>query len=217
MSSGAVDPEILGPLPPGRHGLSREQVASSQRNRLLRAVVDVVGESGYSGTTIADVTSRAGVSKKTFYVYFSAKEECFLAAYDAFAGYIRREIDAAYRNAPGDWRRRYRAAIDTYLALMSAEPARTRALLVEVFAGGPNMLAHRRKVLRGFEDGLRAMHAAIRAANPRLPEVPDEQFIIVVGGQEELLRTYILEGRAHEIPSLSQIFCLDFERLFYLG
>jgi AcrR family transcriptional regulator len=215
VSSGAADPGVRGPLPPGRHGLSREEVVDSQRSRLLRAIVDAVGENGYPGATISDVTSRAGVSKKTFYVHFRDKEECFIAAYDAFSSYIRRELDAAYLNTPGGWRQRYRAAMDVYLALMSAEPTRTRALLLEVFAAGPNVLAHRRTVLRGFEDALRRTESAVRATNPQLPEVRDELFVILVGGQEELLRTYLLDGRTSEIPSLAELFTFDFERLFF--
>src|SRR3954468_11407076 len=71
-------------LPKGPHSLTREQVQSSQRQRLLDAVLDVVGEHGYAGATVADITTSAGVSRTTFYEQFSNKQEAFLTAYDAF-------------------------------------------------------------------------------------------------------------------------------------
>src|SRR3954454_16600463 len=71
------------PLPKGRHGLSRQFIASNQRERLLEAIANVVAEKGYAGTRVADITNYAGVSRKTFYELFTDKEECFLAAFDA--------------------------------------------------------------------------------------------------------------------------------------
>jgi AcrR family transcriptional regulator len=71
-------------LPRGPHGLTREQVQASQRQRILDAALDVVGERGYAATTVADITSAAGVSRTTFYEQFQNKLDAFLTAYDEF-------------------------------------------------------------------------------------------------------------------------------------
>ena len=55
----------------------------SQRERLLAAMADAVAEKGYANTAVADVLTRAGVSRATFYAQFRDKEECFCAAYAA--------------------------------------------------------------------------------------------------------------------------------------
>ena len=69
-------------LPGGRHGLSREAVAESQRERLLAAMTVAVGRRGYRDAHITEVVDRAGVSRRTFYEHFGGgKEECFAAAY----------------------------------------------------------------------------------------------------------------------------------------
>ena len=47
-------------LPPGRHGLSREEVVESQRWRLLGAVAEELAESGHVRTTSTRVARRAG-------------------------------------------------------------------------------------------------------------------------------------------------------------
>src|SRR3954447_10169994 len=79
-----VEAEVPDRLPKGPHGLSREQVQASQRQRMLDAVLDVVGEHGYAATTVAGVTTAAGVSRTTFYEQFRNKQDAFLTAYDEF-------------------------------------------------------------------------------------------------------------------------------------
>ena len=54
-------------LPGGRHGLSREAVAESQRERLLAAMTVAVGLRGYRDAHITEVVDRAVVSRRTFY------------------------------------------------------------------------------------------------------------------------------------------------------
>src|SRR5690606_4624017 len=69
------------PLPKGPHGLSREEVERSQRERLLVGAATAVAEKGYAATSVGDILSRAGVSRTTFYQLFDDKLDCFLAAY----------------------------------------------------------------------------------------------------------------------------------------
>ena len=51
-------------LPRGRHRLTREQVTTSQRERMLVAMADAVAELGYAKTSVAEVIRRAGVSPR---------------------------------------------------------------------------------------------------------------------------------------------------------
>src|SRR6266542_2460766 len=70
------------PLPRGRHKLSAEAVRTSQRERLLRAMVECVGERGYAETTVPRVVAAARVSRSSFYAFFEDKTDCFIAACD---------------------------------------------------------------------------------------------------------------------------------------
>src|SRR3569833_741535 len=88
------------PLPRGRHGLSDSAVRSSQRERLLNAMLQLVLRQGYGATTIPQVVALARVSSNTFYEYFADKEQCFLAACDEVRGTRRR---AAASLPDGDW------------------------------------------------------------------------------------------------------------------
>src|ERR1700730_11137795 len=68
------------PLPRGRHKLATDVVKSSQRERLLRAVVESVAAQVYDSTTVPAVVSAARVSRNAFYEFFEDKADCFLAA-----------------------------------------------------------------------------------------------------------------------------------------
>src|SRR4051794_6979537 len=99
MASGKPVSE-LDRLPRGRHGLSRDEVAAQQRNRLLAATVDVVAELGYPETRVVDIIKRAGVSRKTFYELFEDKESCFLATFDVAAGALLYVTNMGYESEP---------------------------------------------------------------------------------------------------------------------
>ena len=97
--------EELGPLPAGRHGFSREQVAHNQRERLIAGLATAVAEKGYRAVTITDITKQARVSRRVFYENFEGKEECFLAAFEVVVGHIR-ELAAEAVAAIDDWPQR---------------------------------------------------------------------------------------------------------------
>ena len=90
-----MQPHLTG-LPRGPHGLARELVTGSQRQRLLYAMTVVVAEKGYIATTVAHVTTRAGVSRKTFYEMFADKEECFIAAADTGRELMVKRLEASF-------------------------------------------------------------------------------------------------------------------------
>src|SRR3954452_2193757 len=108
-------------LPRHPHHLSREDVARSQRGRIVRGVAESVAAKGYSATSVADVIARAGVSRSTFYELYDGKESAFL---DAYAGFelVHRQLLESFRtgSTPGDMVRR---AVHTHLSSLAAEPA----------------------------------------------------------------------------------------------
>ena len=88
-------------LPRGRHGLPREAVTESQRNRIHQAMIEVVSERGYPETRVVDVIGVAGVSRKTFYELFDSKEDCFLAAYDVLLGNLLGDTADGFESQAG--------------------------------------------------------------------------------------------------------------------
>jgi AcrR family transcriptional regulator len=187
---------IDGRLPSGRHGLSREAVLHSQRDRLLRGMAAAVAARGYAGTRIADVTAIAGVSRRTFYEHFANKEDCFLAAFAFGADLLVARVRAAYE-PPGAWPDRLRAGVGALLTGLASEPDFARVCLVEVLAAGPRALELRRHVLDAFAALVRDSQRDSPAPPP-----PALAYEILVGGICEALYARVQSGHPGDLPAL---------------
>jgi AcrR family transcriptional regulator len=149
-------------LPRGPHGLTRDEVARSQRLRLLTAMTDAVAEKGFANTVVADVVSRSGVSRATFYQLFGSKEDCFQAAYEMNAELVALIMEAGLEDLRADAASTPLEKLERVLALyidtLAATPGLARVFLVEVYAAGPEAIAQRRASLDRFVDIVAATH-----------------------------------------------------------
>lgn len=123
-------------LPRGRHGLPRELVERSQRERLLAAVVRVTATKGYESTTVGDILGEAGVGRETFYELFDDKLDCMLAAHKILVDALEEQVRAAY-SEQGPWPQRVRGALAVTLEWFAADPQAARFTLVELSTVGP--------------------------------------------------------------------------------
>jgi AcrR family transcriptional regulator len=183
--------------PRGRHGLPREVVVRSQRERLLEATIRVVAAKGYRATTVADLTREAGISRTTFYELFEDKEACFLAAYDNAVDALIRRIAVAYE-AEGRWPERARAGLAALLEALAEEPALGRLALVDVGAAGPAAQRRYRAAVQRltplFEEG--------RDFAPSGRELPANTSRMAIGGVAGLIADELAAGRAERLPGL---------------
>jgi AcrR family transcriptional regulator len=183
-------------LPRGRHGLPREAVTDSQRNRIHQAMVEVVSARGYPETRVVDVIGAAGVSRKTFYELFESKEDCFLAAYDLLLENLLGEATEAFESKPGaSWAERIGVALESLLEHLSRHPDEARFAIVEVLAAGPKALARRDAALRQFTGFLESGRTETSV------DLPGITSLAVAGGINELLYSEILHGAAAQLPS----------------
>ncbi len=152
---GVLEPSTATRLPRGPHGLSRSEVAESQRSRLITAMIDAVAEKGYVKTTVGDVLSRAGVSRATFYEQFTDKADCFQATYSFVVGMLGQVMEAAIAaldaaDAPTDPVDRIDTLVGWYLDLLGQSPSLAKVFLVEVYATGPLVVEQRRATIETF-------------------------------------------------------------------
>jgi AcrR family transcriptional regulator len=123
-------------LPRGRHGLPRELVERSQRERLLAAVVRVTVANGYEATTVADILGEAGVGRESFYELFDDKLDCMLAAHKILIDNLEQRVREVYcGSAP--WPERARNALAVTLDWFAADSEAARFTLVELSTIGP--------------------------------------------------------------------------------
>jgi AcrR family transcriptional regulator len=134
-------------LRPGANGVLRTHVTEVQRARMLTAAVDVVGELGYPGMSVARVTSRAGVSRRTFYDLFEDREDCFLAVFEEAVRRGGALAGEAYGVQPARWRERVRAGLAALLGFLDDEPGLRALMVVDALAAGPRVLERRARVL----------------------------------------------------------------------
>jgi AcrR family transcriptional regulator len=188
---------LLAPLPSGRHGLTREQVAHSQRLRLLSSAIAVAGSDGYAAMTVSAVIARANVSRKTFYEQFADREHCFLSAYELIVGRALAGIRAAYAiQAP--WPDRLRAAIGWALHVLARHPSETRVAFVEVLAAGPRALGLRDRALHELTP---LFVPGFDAAPPGVP-IPASMPLAISGTFGELIGLQVRRGDVTQLPQL---------------
>ena len=178
------------PLPRGRHGLSREFIAEHQRERLLTAIGDSLEKHGFDRTTVAAISSTAGVSKSDFYRHFSSKDECFFAAYDEAVEGLRADVRSACESE-NEWAAGVCAGLTAVLAVLAAEPGRANLLLVEGLRAGPGIYGRFQGAVESFVPYLR--DGAPGPPTGRPPEATDEA---VIGGIASLLGRRVLAGEA---------------------
>jgi AcrR family transcriptional regulator len=187
----------LGPLPGGHHGLTREQVLDSQRERLLAAIVYVVADRGYRATTLAEVGKQASVSNRHFYENFDTKEECFLAAFDAVRDHLHELIAEAVSDQP-DWPHQVIAALRAALEFFAAEPHLARFCLLESVSATPTI------AIRFHETAL----ACVPAFELGRDETPEGDSLLpntedsLLGGIVSLVTRSIISVETEQLPAL---------------
>lgn len=201
MSTTTQDP--VGRLPRGPHGLSREEVETHQRERILAAMIAAAGTSGYAATTIADITRGARVSRDTFYEQFANKEACFLAAYDAQTRDLLDRMVAVGTGQPG-YVESMREGVHAYVEFWRERPEAARVCTLEVMAAGEDALAHWERTVGSFARLFRAVAEQARTEQPELPEIPDVVSRAMVVATFELTTRYVRENRVSSMQELER-------------
>jgi hypothetical protein len=163
----------IGPLPRGKHGLPREEVVRSQRERLLTAT-----------------------GRETFYQLFEDRRTCVLEAHQVLLDDLIRQVRVAYAG-PGEWVERCRATIAALLDWFAADPLAGRFLLVELPAVGPEF--HER-FEEGFDRFVAVIDSGL---DPDLPEPePLPATSLAVGAAISRIYSEVAAGRTDELPTL---------------
>jgi AcrR family transcriptional regulator len=185
-------------LPSGRHDLTPEFIAYSQRERIMDAVADIVAEQGYPALTVAAIARRANVSHKTFYEHFPGKCEAFLATGRTGGEWGFQAAVEAYAVHAGDWPRAVAAGLRAYLRFLAVEPGHARLGFVDIFTAGPEALELRDEIVAAFVAYLRPGWelSGVRRAPPIAAEA-------IGGAIWELLQEHIQREPVARLPLLA--------------
>ncbi len=193
-------PWVGEPLPRGRHKLAAEDVRASQRQRLIRAMLETVAEQGYEATTVPQVVARARVSRNAFYEFFEDKTSCFIAACDEQASELLGVV-VAFASAP-DWLQALRGGTRAYLEWWRQRPSFARAYFVGLPIAGEPAVAQRERGYARFRDMFVQLAAWARVEQPDLPPLPALASRVLVLAITELVAEEVRTGRIRSLPDL---------------
>jgi AcrR family transcriptional regulator len=201
VHSKVKDPQWRGdPLPRGRHKLTSKTVRSSQRERLMRAIVECVGQNGFEATTVPMVVATARVSGNAFYEFFADKTECLLAACDDVARDLLSEL--VVLTAEPDWIRAMRRGARVYLAWWQQREAFARAYLLSLPSAGERALEQRERTYALFRAMFADLGRRARAEDPELPALSPLVPRVLVTAITEIVAE---EVRAARLASLGDL------------
>jgi AcrR family transcriptional regulator len=176
--------------------VSEIQRKPSQRARLLEAMTHVAAREGYAHMSVAHITSRAGVSRQTFYECFADKEDCFLAAYLQASSEILGKLQQSIGSA--DWWAAPPTALRVLLEEMESHPERAWLFFIEGMAGGSRVRHHRNEVLAAFERTTEEFLDRAPADGLTLDIPP----IALIGAVRSIASSYLSSNAADRLPAL---------------
>ena len=152
---------------------------------------------GYEQTSVARITDRARVSRRTFYELFGNREECLVALLDEVAERVQRELEVAdLQRLP--WRERVRGGLWVVLSFLEREPVLARICVVQALHGGPRALERR--------EGILARLAGVldegRREGPRGPECTLVTAEGLVGGALGVVYARLRSGDSRPLTGL---------------
>jgi len=169
------------------------------RERLQRALIELVREGGYNAVTVQDIVDRANVGRTTFYLHYNSKDELFLSCHEAivsefhFGPYYSHSREALL--SPG---------APPGMVLAYRHLAEARALLSPIFQGMDDGYTPRRIrdwSAREIETSLRAAFAEAESA------IPLEMLAnYLAGAQNGLMRWWLEKRQPYAPEELAQTF-----------
>jgi AcrR family transcriptional regulator len=177
------------------NGVRQKGRKSTQRERLLAGMVTTANRDGYAGANVSKIIAEAGVSRPTFYDYFTDKDDCFLGALGDIQERLLAEIRQAVAGQPPE--QALQASLSALVEFASAEPEPALFLMSQAMAAGPRALDAR-------DRGIAEIEGVIEEAHGQLPPtavIPDLSPGIAIGGVYRLLASRLRRGE----PGLSRV------------
>lgn len=153
---------------------------ASSRETLAEAACELFLERGYDATSVADITQRAGVSRSSFFNYFTSKSDVLWSGVDERIGHAITSLESLGRQATGD-------AVRGILLLV-----------VRDFEPDPLALALRNAAAMGLEEEL------VRDTGLRLARLSTAVARAASASGVDVVRADIL-GAAHAAAVLSSL------------
>jgi AcrR family transcriptional regulator len=169
---------------------------TSERMRIVAALIEVGAEQGYLDTTIEMIVERAGVDREAFDHHFNSKYDCFLTTWQEINEECVASIMRVYESQE-EWADRLRAVAHSIARSLQLEP--DRALFgIEVLASGRAARARRDMTLR-------AITSLIDAGRNEMEDrdsVPHSTAEALAGAAYCQMFAKVADGSTEELPGM---------------
>ncbi|MDQ8045146.1 MAG: TetR/AcrR family transcriptional regulator [Solirubrobacteraceae bacterium] len=200
-------------LPRHRHDLTREQVETTQKARIILATAQVVVDRSYAKASTREIISAAGVSTKTFYAHFAGKEEAFLAGFTLMDGVMlglaERPISTTQPRT--DLRNHVRASLEQ----LAAWPLFTRMRFIEGPAAGPIALERRAAMMRSTVEVFARAIGEARARDDRVGSPSLGAITVLNTGLRDLMAQWVVDHGPETLPELAPVMVEAIERFCF--
>jgi AcrR family transcriptional regulator len=163
-------------------------------------MLQLVSLQGYEASTVADVISRIGMSRKTFYEQFEDRRGCFLWVCEQVASrWQERGEEAIAEASPG--RERTTALLQTLFEQAVEQPGALRSVMLEAAVVRPGGLALRERAIAGWAAMLADSLHTERTSRRLSPELTSAIF----GGIVRTLHSRLPPGVKPRAPRRAQL------------
>lgn len=160
----------------------------------MEGVLIACGELGFRETSVRAILEHSGGHRAQFYQHFESKEDCFAQAYAVWIERLCVNVLEAAATTPG-WEAGVREAIVRLFQFVTAKPAISRALFVEVQIAGEPALARHEAAVERLAAAIDSARADIEPAD----EPPEATGVFVVGGIESCITEALTAGDSGRI------------------
>lgn len=185
---------------PGR----RERKKLERRRRIEAAAIDLFEAAGYEGTTIDEIAASADIAPRTFFYYFTTKEDVVLADYSERLDTIV-EVLARRPLAESPW-----TALRAAFTIVAADYTSRRDELIRRFAimaESPAVHARSLQLQAGWEEAI-AEILTDRAGTGADDVLPRLMASAALACMRSALQHWMLTDHRAELPALLQE-CFD--------
>jgi AcrR family transcriptional regulator len=173
----------------------RKAQQERQRRRLVLAAGETFVTLGYATSTVADILKTAGMSRRSFYEFFTSKEDILLALLDEMVHEVRGEVVEITRGIENP----FEMAVLNMIAYVRVA-TRFPVVGYQVMAAGGEPRVRRRLHLAAFTETLeRYLNESHQQG--LISRGPDDVTMrLLIGGLDHLILSYHLDGARERLP-----------------
>ncbi|MFP5306955.1 MAG: TetR/AcrR family transcriptional regulator [Gammaproteobacteria bacterium] len=136
------------------HGKPLTARGEATRRRILEAAELEFGEKGFHAASVSSITTRAKVAQGTFYIYFAAKDDCFLALVREVGHELRHQTGEAMAHSATRLEAE-RRGLEAFLRFTARHPGLYRIVQESQFVDEAVFREYYEKIAEGYVHGLR--------------------------------------------------------------